>query len=1543
VRRWRKALAVAGTVALVIVLVLVLLLTVGRQMLLRRLAATGFDTSVGKLSFDEIKLDRGSITLSHPRLQHPDTGEDYISAEEVSIGASWLDMLRNLAGKQSLTVTIKGLSASIEYEGKGKWSFSDLLERLPEPKETKLETLNLRLRDSAITLKLAPAARDEINGLIDEKLNKTREAAWNKLAAWLESNEVVLAEGFAADLRSALHEPLVELQDSLRVAFAADLTVRPVKRAFDGVVQVESPVALSLKLSGQTDKASFRAEAEARGVKLDTLPFIASGEGIWDLSEATVDQLKAVVSSDGKPELKEFAAELSNIVLLPAGASRIEIGSAAGAMDSGGTAVTVDGLAGGGPFAVSLDTSGGKGLRANFNVPGIAAFVTSVAGVSAEGLQMTVEAGEPFELEKSDITADMSVAGLSRDGMLLAEGVTARLRRAGGTVHADITATQSGREFLAANLVIADSKVEGTAKITAAPSALPRSLRALHPAISRIRRADLALKGQVDVAGKRVVGRTQHALIELTDGTVSSPGVSFDLSLDAATILAPQVVFQPRWPADIALPRERLPSRVVASADLKASRTQHGWRARASSSGKAEIGDERLYFRAYGGGVPQDFTLQATLSGVVGDEPLWASLAAKTAGTEAVLALAGRYATAAVSSQGSMRVDGSKLLLGYEIKDLSLHKWLGVLPIIDPVTTSGTVSGSMHHPFLHGTAFVNRVGAEVAGRQITAYEVSAGYALEPGHMVLEKAYARIGGELLNASGWLAVDEFSLRVGDDHFSLASALDHLYPELSLPATGDGLLAVNAHGKYSAPVVACSYAQSSGSVGGEELHEFIVDAEYNGNGLTVKRGSIRLGDGSLETNGSWRLANGRSSDWNLQMDHFPVEPWARVTPALAKLGLKGGLTGEMVSLGSLETPVVQGKVSLENGAVLNTPIDEALISFNIQPDGIRVDSFQAYNEETIATASGFWSWKPEDTMIDLYIPYLDLEMLEPLVPEAFRPLSGGIGFIVAVTSDEQGHPALEGSFHSADERGISAGGIVADSVSGMLRFASGALELRDASITSSGSMLYANGVMPVPGLSDAFDLHVSAQDFALGGAQPLFPLEDVKYAGKLTCELDVAGTLSDPLVYGNAKLDLSGLGYRDMVALASLSADIDFDGRTITGKGAVLRPTNGKGGNNLARMDISRVQFAPGFRGIEAMGLELDLTGLELLEIRGLFKGGLDGTVSVNKEFREQPIVISGDIAVRSGAVVQLPTLASAAPVTGPLNAYVDLRLSVRQECWIKYRPLMMEVALHSPEAVHITGTLQQPQVSGRLDVTRGSLLVLNRIVRLTEVDEPAKIIMQPEYGLSPHLFGTAAVELPGVLRSSRGDMPVEILPSELPFAPTGEDLTIYFRFHDMPLQALMDEQNLDEIDMYSHPPLARETLLAYLLGGSGLDLTRSGMQTFIGSEALAFTGSRLSRFLEESLDFKRFELRALSSDLTGKSGTPFLLNVEKELFPGFTVNYLRTFLSEVDQREEYGAKYYLYERYGGRAFGEILWRQRGQVQEEWVANVGVSFRF
>jgi len=67
------------------------------------------------------------------------------------------------------------------------------------------------------------------------------------------------------------------------------------------------------------------------------------------------------------------------------------------------------------------------------------------------------------------------------------------------------------------------------------------------------------------------------------------------------------------------------------------------------------------------------------------------------------------------------------------------------------------------------------------------------------------------------------------------------------------------------------------------------------------------------------------------------------------------------------------------------------------------------------------------------------------------------------------------------------------------------------------------------------------------------------------------------------------------------------------------------------------------------------------------------------------------------------------------------------------------------------------------------------------------------------------------------------------------------------------------------------------------------------------------------------------------------------MEKEFAPGFSVSYLRTFLEEVDKRQEVSGRFYFDERFGAKTYVELMWRRRGQQQEELVGNVGFNFRF
>ncbi len=600
--------------------------------------------------------------------------------------------------------------------------------------------------------------------------------------------------------------------------------------------------------------------------------------------------------------------------------------------------------------------------------------------------------------------------------------------------------------------------------------------------------------------------------------------------------------------------------------------------------------------------------------------------------------------------------------------------------------------------------------------------------------------------------------------------------------------------------------------------------------------------------------------------------------------------------------------------------------------------IDNFTAYNSDSIVTASGFWGRRAEDTLINLEVPNLDLSLLSSLMPAGFQPMSGEAGMSLVVTQGDSGKPELAGSFQSSSTGGLNAGPFSAERVSGKLSIVGRTLKLQEATVQTNGSQLTVDGELPLPGYPGSMDLAVHAADFSLETLLPFFNVKDLKIAGKLTTDLQVQGSFEKPLLSGLITSTANDISYQGNELNATVSAYAELANSSIPKLWVKLTP--GPGGSavkedNFALLTGSAALSADG-RKLQAVELDAYLNNLSFVEVKGLFKGGLNGKLEINKAGDPQPISIVGDVSVRPGSTIQLPGMEKVKPVPFAEKTLLQVNLEVMPDAWVRYSPRMMEVAIQGK--LTLTGSVDEPIVDGSFVASRGSLVLLNRIVRLTE---PATIVLRKEYGLTPHLFGTAAVELPGVLAAPHRELPVEIVPSDLPLSPESDDLTIYFRFHDMPLDAMMDEKNLDAMDMYSIPPLSRDVLLVYLIGGQGLSFSRSGLRTFLGGEALAFSGSRLSRYLEESLNFKRFEIRALSSS----EGTPFYLNVEKELTPDLTISYLRTFLEPVDEREELGARYYFYQVLSSKsrnAYAEVIWRKRGQSQEA-VANLGFNFRF
>jgi|GEM_PF-3496034 len=1558
----RRILLWTSIVAVIIIAaVSAWLVTAGKRALLSRIATAIRETPLGNLEFREIETTRQGIELVGPQLKHPETGRLVAEAERVTVGLTLWDLLKSRGSIKSVTVTVDGLRAYPRYVGGGRWDLEEMLREAPEREMGELREAHIVLNDARIETQLDADARADLSSFIESFIAPHRESARNGLDDWLKKAGINLEPSFGDDIEHVLADAALEVPDKLELAVDGRLDLGLQSGAFKGGLKLVEPIAGSLDFRWNKETGSGEVSLIAN---TDELSLVKAGwlppkTAYWSLVNAVVRNLKLnlVLERGKKTRVAAISGELRGVTFFPARPHELVLDSGKFLLDKAKWRASAELSARGSEAYVTMDSS--RELAAEATGFPLSAFIADIKGVSSSKLSGVMRISLPSE-DSSDISADgeVELTGVSAFGKELPGSVQLAGNLKGGNASGTVAWLVDGRRLVYGRVSGDTSQLRIDAGIQLRRVDIPRALIPRESIPAWLKEARIELAALFDIERRRFAGRTSHAEITTANGQIKTPAASFEITPGFFFLTLPQLELLPSYPPDAAY-KKYAPDRVVLSASIRGDVESGYWRMQTEGRGKAQFASERVYFDVKGSGYPEHLTFDVNAGGVLLDEPL--GLAAKLLAAPDRLTVAEMdvyYASSRITGEGDYEFGAEALRFAYEVNDLPLHLWVPSIPVLDPVDASGVVSGTIREPVVRVASFSTGFGVDIGGYRISARDVSLQGIFKNREFRVTEGSAQLAGELLFFDGALGESRLSLRASAEKCSLFGMVGRFVPELEFPVTGEGELQLKLHGSYADPEFELDYRQITGSLAEEKIGRLDLEVRGGADRLEIAKAHLSMGEGSLDAQGVWQIGDKGSDEWTVTMEHFPVSPLTYAYKGLVKLGAAGSVSGEIRRTSGDSLSVSQGYFMLEDGVILGTGVDAAEIAFNIQPAGLYIDKLELSTPEYLITASGFWSQEPGETSISVNIPYMDLALLTPLLPENLQPLSGKMGFISEVTRDEAGAPVLVGSFLTSDESGLRVGMFSVDSVRGMLEIARGAMRLKATLVQSDESEMVLDGAVPFPGTDNEFDMAVHAENFSLEFLRPFMKKSQWKYAGKFTTDLSVGGTWNAPRFIGPVEVELDNIAFEDNVVLARLAGGIKLEcepgpGDALPESECVqsvqvdmnLYPDDGnsdRAQGNFARL-AGLATLAPGGHELDSMNLGVDLANLDRLEVAGLFKGGLDGSLTVYKAFAAQPISVTGDVTIRPGATLRLPTLGTLEPADYGVKVMLGdvdnpLKITVGSDCWVRYPPLMMEVALNGE--LMVSGTAGDPRVEGELTAPKGSLVMLNRIVRLTG---PATIKVgleeEYEYGRMPHLFGTAAVELPGALTSSHGELPVEILPSDLPLAPTEEDLTVYFGFHDMRLDALSDEQNLDEIHMYSEPPLSRQTIMVYLLGGQGLDVSPTGLQTFLGSEALAFSGSRLSRFLEESLDFKRFEIRALSSD----EGTPFLINMEKEFAPQFSVRYMRTFLEEVDERQEVSGRFYFDERFGAKTYVELMWRRRGMQQEEFVGNLGFNFRF
>lgn len=1532
--RKRKVLWAALAALLAIAVVVLLLSLAGMKSLRRAVSKALGDIQVGRLEYDELKVTSNGLDLIKPRLLRNVDGSLLAEAAKISLSLPLRDLVKSRAALKSLNADIFSLRICPRFEENGEWDIERILRELPKDKISNLEYIKVNLRDAKVAVNFDEPSRARFRMWLNRLASIQRIDAANDILALLKKNEVVLASPFDEELLVGLLQQ-VELvpPENLEIAFAGAITSQPQAKTYEARLNITSPFNAEVKVGDSGREGVVTASFKADSIPLASLGVASSDPAVLDISKAVVEQAAfSFTIADGKLAIDKATARMSKVSFAPGTEHEIILADLRLGTDK-------DGLV----AKLRLD-AGGANVNMRFAAKGAASFeverlrlntyIESIRGFTAKEAVATLRSGK----NAGEISGELEMAGMSLRGKALAGNVSLSGSAKGDSFSGALGWSANGHNLASLKLSGSPARIRADGTLSLRRSEMPVSLVPVRLP-SEFTSADVTLSGFIYPKTMSFDGRTQRVKVRLASGALIGNTVFIQASPKAFHITSPMLEFSPAKP--VAAGGMNLGKmKLTASVDAKGSFTGAGIALQATANGKAQLGKDKLRFVMKGGGPAGKWAFSADAGGVFRDDALAASASAKFAGGRIDLsAIQLAYAATSLDGSGYINTRNNRFQLVFNAESFPLRKWLPNVTAVDKAALSGIAQGKLDSPTLELALFTNKLVMNVSGRRIAMRKIHAQCIYEKGALKILQAAASIGGEFVFADGELGKERFGVMLWGDSVSLPVIAAQLAPEVQIAATGDGRLRMRVYGTYKEPQLSFAYAQKGGTLAGEDVGTLDLQAEASLDRVSMQKALLTMGGGVIEGSGEMLLRGRGENSWSVKATDFPVVALGRLTPGLRRLNISGLASGEANGMGTATEPVVQGTVSLHDGEILGAPLDSLELSFNTRPDGVFIDNFTAYNSDSIVTASGFWGKRAEDTLINLEVPNLDLELFSALMPQEFQPMSGEAGMSLVVTQGDSGKPELAGSFQSSGSEGLQAGLFSAERVSGKLSVVGRTLKLQEATVQTNGSQLTVDGDLPLPGYPGSLDLSVHALDFSVETLLPFFNIKDLQLAGKLTTELQVRGTLKRPLLSGFVTSSVNNISYQGNTLNATVSAYAELTDSSIPRVWVKLTPGTAA---EAAQQDnnawlTGSAKLSPDGKKLDTIELAAYLDNLKYVEVKGLFKGGLGGSLAINKAGDPQPISIIGNVSVKPGSTIQLPGMDKVKPFPFAEKTMLQVSLDVMPDAWVRYSPRMMEVALQGQ--LTLTGSVDEPIVDGSFIASRGSLVLLNRIVRLTE---PATIVLSEEYGLTPHLFGTAAVELPGVLETSSQNSAVEILPSDIPLSPMSDDLTIYFGFHDMPLDAMMDEENLDAMDMYSIPPLARETLLVYLIGGQGLRFSRSGLRTFLGSEALAFSGSRLSRYLEESLNFSRFEIRALP----GNEGTPFYLNMEKEITPDFTVSYLRTFLEPVDEREELGARYYFYQVLGSKsrnAYAEIIWRKRGPAHEEAVANVGFNFKF
>ena len=634
-------------------------------------------------------------------------------------------------------------------------------------------------------------------------------------------------------------------------------------------------------------------------------------------------------------------------------------------------------------------------------------------------------------------------------------------------------------------------------------------------------------------------------------------------------------------------------------------------------------------------------------------------------------------------------LDLSAVVTGLPVSELVSIAGMDEIPLSGQLSGKVAIKGTTKNPKAEGEARLS--SGEISGIKLD--DATTGFAYASDTLNIEDLSIGIGVMRIIASGNITRDG---KLGLDVDVLDFDLSKLPVEIPGNPVKRGIAGLS--GRITGEL---DNAQAEGRIVARNVllmdavfPDVTCDLAWGDGEICVRRAVISDGTGTVVAEGNISLDNGNPVNLTLIADGVDAKTALAIVRPGKKDPIAGKISGTIGIQGSLSHPTLQLKFDTRHLSVGGIPLERASFDGGITGDRVDVRLLQLFQ-----TGGGYFEANGSlatdgPVFVAASARQFDISALSAVLGGKYS--FKGNADLALKAEGEPKDPSITLSLRIADG---SVDRIGFDLATARMTFRDGVITIEDGEILQGRHKATVYGKAPVPketldaigitayASNEELDVNVKMTNAKLELISMFY--QGVEWAeGETNIDLHLAGTIALPRLYGSALVN-------DGTVKLSPISDVfrNIDG-SVKFEGTQARVE--KLPCLLGQGEVKVSGVVAFFGGQEGPSLDLRLTTRDALVNTGIFRSLVNSDIELSGPLGHP--LISGRISLMK-AIISTDTWSFEEGVSFD----ADLALTILTEGDLRLRTKIMDIPASG--SLKLSGTLKQPQISGRVEARRG----------------------------------------------------------------------------------------------------------------------------------------------------------------------------------------------------------------------------------------------